>query len=137
MCSCARVRMFLGKLSASNISACLCSIVYQHEFSARLSVTSVLRLRASALVALSSDSNTDSTAIYRLARLFLGENTQLRGDNRFSASDLSEVVMKAEDNRDIQHSIGNNDGIIFVLLIKILYIHLATSLLVAVNKLFL
>ncbi|KAL8104299.1 hypothetical protein AgCh_028501 [Apium graveolens] len=94
---------------ADACSEFITSIVYQHEFSARLSVTSVLRLRASALVALSSDSNTDSTAIYRLARRFLGENNQFRGDNRFSSSDLCAVVMKVEENRDIQHSSGRKE----------------------------
>ncbi|KAL1805273.1 hypothetical protein ACET3Z_028341 [Daucus carota] len=92
---------------ADACSGFITSIVYQHEFSARLSVTSILRLRASALVALSSNSNTDCTAIYRLARRFLGENNQLRGDNRFSASDLTAVVMKAEENRGIHHSGGS------------------------------
>ncbi|KAK1379270.1 Sn1-specific diacylglycerol lipase beta [Heracleum sosnowskyi] len=94
---------------ADACSEFMTSIVYQHEFSARLSVTSILRLRASALVALSSDSNTDSTTIYRLARRFLGENNQLRGDNRFSASDLSAVVMKAKETRDIHHPSGRKE----------------------------
>lgn len=96
---------------ADACSEFITSIVYQHEFSARLSVTSILRLRASALLALSSDSNTDSTAIYRLARRFLGENNQLRGDNRFSASDLRAVVMKAEENREINHSSGRKERV--------------------------
>ena len=48
-----------------------CSIVHDNEFSARLSVGSILRLRAAAIVALSEDSNTDTTLIFRLARRFL------------------------------------------------------------------
>lgn len=47
------------------------SIVYDNEFSARLSVGSIHRLRAAAIVALSQDSKTDTALMYRLARQFL------------------------------------------------------------------
>ncbi|KAK3204552.1 hypothetical protein Dsin_018598 [Dipteronia sinensis] len=47
------------------------SIVYHNEFSARLSVGSILRLRASALMALSNDTKTETALIFRLARQFL------------------------------------------------------------------
>lgn len=47
------------------------SIVYNNEFSARLSVGSILRLRAAAIMTLSQDSKTDTALIYRLARRFL------------------------------------------------------------------
>ena len=44
--------------------------MYNNEFSSRLSVASMLRLRATALKALSQDA-TDSTIISKLARRFL------------------------------------------------------------------
>ncbi|XP_020261472.1 uncharacterized protein LOC109837578 isoform X1 [Asparagus officinalis] len=47
------------------------SIVYNDEFSSRLSVNSILRLRASAIAALSDDSSTDSAIISKLARRIL------------------------------------------------------------------
>ncbi|GAV82892.1 Lipase_3 domain-containing protein [Cephalotus follicularis] len=47
------------------------SIVFDNEFSARLSVGSILRLRADAIMALSQDPETDTTLIFRLARRFL------------------------------------------------------------------
>ncbi|KAI4338865.1 hypothetical protein MLD38_023873 [Melastoma candidum] len=47
------------------------SIIYDNEFSARLSVPSILRLRASTLMALSQDTRTDTTLTTRLARRFL------------------------------------------------------------------
>ncbi|XP_048127267.1 uncharacterized protein LOC115739131 isoform X2 [Rhodamnia argentea] len=47
------------------------SIVYDNEFSARLSVGSIHRLRAAAIMALSQDSKTDTALMYRLARQFL------------------------------------------------------------------
>ncbi|XP_031247740.1 uncharacterized protein LOC116105463 isoform X1 [Pistacia vera] len=47
------------------------SVVYENEFSARLSVGSILRLRASAIMALAQDTTTDIALIFRLARQFL------------------------------------------------------------------
>ncbi|KAH9783869.1 Lipase 3 domain-containing protein [Citrus sinensis] len=50
------------------------SIVYDNEFSARLSVRSIMRLRAAAIMALSQDTTADATMIFRLARRFLCAN---------------------------------------------------------------
>ncbi|KAE8712325.1 putative transcription factor [Hibiscus syriacus] len=47
------------------------SIIHDSEFSTRLSVGSILRLRAAAITALSENTQTDSTLILRLARQFL------------------------------------------------------------------
>ncbi|WJZ87987.1 hypothetical protein VitviT2T_007327 [Vitis vinifera] len=47
------------------------SIVYGNEFSARLSVGSILRLRGATLTALSEDTTTDTAVIFRLARRLL------------------------------------------------------------------
>lgn len=48
-----------------------CSIIHDNEFSTRLSVGSILRLRASAITALSENTQADTTLILRLARQFL------------------------------------------------------------------
>ncbi|XP_048233466.1 diacylglycerol lipase-beta isoform X2 [Ricinus communis] len=56
---------------AEACSGFVTSIVHNNEFSARLSVGSILRLRAAAIMALSEDSNTDTALIFRLARRFL------------------------------------------------------------------
>uniref|UniRef100_A0A7N0ZW31 Fungal lipase-like domain-containing protein n=1 Tax=Kalanchoe fedtschenkoi TaxID=63787 RepID=A0A7N0ZW31_KALFE len=47
------------------------TIVYDNEFSARLSVSSILRLRGAALTALSQDPKTDTALVFKLARRFL------------------------------------------------------------------
>ncbi|MBA0612289.1 hypothetical protein Godav_012908 [Gossypium davidsonii] len=47
------------------------SIIHDNEFSTRLSVGSILRLRASAITALSENTQADTTLILRLARQFL------------------------------------------------------------------
>ncbi|KAJ8767581.1 hypothetical protein K2173_017925 [Erythroxylum novogranatense] len=52
---------------AEACSGFITSIVHDNEFSSRLSVRSVLRLRAAAITALSQDSNADTVAISRLA----------------------------------------------------------------------
>ncbi|KAF6170057.1 hypothetical protein GIB67_042862 [Kingdonia uniflora] len=56
---------------AEACSEFITSIVYNDEFSARLSVNSVLRLRAAAISALSQDSSADSAMICKLARRVL------------------------------------------------------------------
>ncbi|KAK1319527.1 Disease resistance protein [Acorus calamus] len=50
------------------------SIIYNDEFSARLSISSILRLRAAAIKALSDESSTDSALISKLARRILQVN---------------------------------------------------------------
>ncbi|XVF37801.1 hypothetical protein REPUB_Repub20aG0042200 [Reevesia pubescens] len=47
------------------------SIVHDNEFSTRLSVGSILRLRAAAITALSENTKTDTALIFRLAHQFL------------------------------------------------------------------
>ncbi|XP_022761696.1 uncharacterized protein LOC111307767 isoform X2 [Durio zibethinus] len=47
------------------------SIIHNNEFSTRLSVGSILRLRAAAITALSENTKTDMALIFRLARQFL------------------------------------------------------------------
>ncbi|OMO79668.1 Lipase, class 3 [Corchorus olitorius] len=54
------------------------SIVHDNEFSSRLSVGSILRLRAAAITALSENTQTDSALILRLAHQFLNANKHFR-----------------------------------------------------------
>nr|XP_004298040.2 PREDICTED: uncharacterized protein LOC101307112 isoform X3 [Fragaria vesca subsp. vesca] len=56
---------------ANACSEFITSIVYNNEFSARLSVGSIMRLRGAAITAMSQDSAADSATILRLARHFL------------------------------------------------------------------
>ncbi|KAL5849154.1 hypothetical protein ACOSQ3_007215 [Xanthoceras sorbifolium] len=79
------------------------SIVYNHEFSARLSVGSILRLRASALMSLSNDTKTDTALIFRLARQFL----------HLSKGEISKVGVKdpAEYNSGISTTKDLNEHI--------------------------
>jgi len=66
---------------ADACSSFVTSIIYNDEFSSRLSVTSILRLRAAALAALAADSSTDSAMISKLARRLLHANKYLWGTN--------------------------------------------------------
>lgn len=66
---------------ADACSSFVTSIIYNDEFSSRLSVTSMLRLRAAALAALAADSSTDSAMISKLARRLLHANKYLWGTN--------------------------------------------------------
>ncbi|KAM1158445.1 hypothetical protein ACFXTH_031815 [Malus domestica] len=59
---------------ANACSEFVTSIVYNNEFSARLSVGSIMRLRAAAITSMSQDSETDTAMILRLARHFLHVN---------------------------------------------------------------
>nr|CAD1837117.1 unnamed protein product [Ananas comosus var. bracteatus] len=62
------------KLSYSKIFLFFVSIIYNDEYSARLSVSSILRLRSAAITALSDDSSADSAMIRKLARRILHVN---------------------------------------------------------------
>ncbi|XP_010999987.1 PREDICTED: uncharacterized protein LOC105107673 isoform X2 [Populus euphratica] len=84
------------------------SIVHNNEFSARLSVGSVLRLRAAAIVALAQDSKTDTALIFRLARQFLCVSKNQRG--KIEASDPSELHSAASTVDELDHKVyvGSN-----------------------------
>uniref|UniRef100_A0A1D1YGF4 Sn1-specific diacylglycerol lipase alpha n=1 Tax=Anthurium amnicola TaxID=1678845 RepID=A0A1D1YGF4_9ARAE len=74
----------VDKIVAEACSDFVTSIVYNDEFSARLSVNSIIRLRAAAMTALSDSSSADSAMIYKLARRILHANKpQESRENRF------------------------------------------------------
>ncbi|WCJ41481.1 lipase class 3 family protein [Euphorbia peplus] len=87
----------MDSVIAEACSEFVTSIIHDSEFSARLSVGSVLRLRASAITALSEDSKTDTALIFRLARQFLYVNKcQIEVKD---PSDLHSPVSSVEDLR--------------------------------------
>ncbi|KAH7521425.1 hypothetical protein FEM48_Zijuj07G0031800 [Ziziphus jujuba var. spinosa] len=84
---------------ANACSKFITSIVCNNEFSARLSVRSVLQLRADAITALSKDSITDKAAIFRLAHRFLHVSKYQRNEMgvMHPASDDSAGTIKSEN----------------------------------------
>lgn len=93
------------------------SIIYNSEFSARLSVGSILRLRAAAITALSQDTKTDTAMIFRLAQrfLYLGKYQRNRTTVKnvcsgpVMATDLSHICGSEYPN-DSQESEGKDEG---------------------------
>ncbi|KAA8531338.1 hypothetical protein F0562_006047 [Nyssa sinensis] len=75
------------------------SIVHNNEFSAYLSVASILRLRKAAILALSQDSTTDTSIISKLARrfLFVSKYQGNKSGEILTVSDLDSRAMKTED----------------------------------------
>lgn len=104
---------FLGNLALLTFST-FYSIVYNDEFSSRLSVNSILRLRAAAIAALSDDSPTDSAIINSFARRILNmRRCQENGDNGKSPASSSQTNPDiAEDGnyihkrRNLKHTIN-------------------------------
>lgn len=82
-----------------------CSIVFNNEFSARLSVRSVLQLRADAITALSTDSKTDKATISRLAHRFLhvSKNQRYKTGVMHPASDDSAGMIKSKNLNESQN----------------------------------
>lgn len=95
-----------------------CSIVYNNEFSARLSVGSILRLRGAAITAMSQDSETDSAMILRLARHFLNvsKHQQDRTEVKDPDSDAISGAITAENlNHPIYGTQSDIEGIQIVI----------------------
>lgn len=83
-------------------SSLFCSIVLNNEFSSRLSVGSILRLRAAAITALSQDSTTDTAMIFRLARRFLYVSQYQRNRTQVMepASDVCSGPIRSQNLND-------------------------------------
>uniref|UniRef100_A0A5B7ATG0 Uncharacterized protein n=1 Tax=Davidia involucrata TaxID=16924 RepID=A0A5B7ATG0_DAVIN len=107
----------VDSIIADACSEFVTSIVHNNEFSARLSVASILRLRAAAIMALSQDSTTDSSIISKLARrfLFVSKYQGNKSEEKVPASDLNFRAMTTEDiNNRINESQcrnGTKDGL--------------------------
>ncbi|XP_040374323.1 diacylglycerol lipase-beta isoform X4 [Rosa chinensis] len=83
---------------ANACSEFITSIVYNNEFSARLSVGSLLRLQGAAIMAMSKDTEADSAMILRLARHFLNvsKHQKDRTQVKDPASDAISGAITAE-----------------------------------------
>ncbi|CAJ1977809.1 unnamed protein product [Sphenostylis stenocarpa] len=96
-------RMFFASLENKIVDANmkLACIIFGNEFSSRLSIGSVMRLRAAAITSLSQDPKADSAMIFRLARRFLYLSKYQR--NKTKAEDESEYHSGAiQDNLNHQ-----------------------------------
>ncbi|GFY92859.1 lipase class 3 family protein [Actinidia rufa] len=93
----------MDPIIADACSEFVTSIVYSNEFSARLSVASVLRLRAAALTALSQD-NKDASIPSKLARrfLFVSKYEKSEFEEKIEAPNLNSSVIITE-NRSRQN----------------------------------
>ena len=89
------------------------SIVHDNEFSSRLSVASILRLRADAIMTLSQDAAANSGIISKLVQgfLFVGNYKKCNVGEEVSASDMNSRVMTTEDTNN--HHISGSQGRIF------------------------
>ncbi|XP_077211969.1 lipase class 3 family protein isoform X2 [Tasmannia lanceolata] len=89
----------VDSIIAEACSGFVTSIVYNDEFSSRLSVTSILRLRAAAVTALSQDSSANSAMICKLARRILHVNKydENGGDERISNNPIQPSTVTAND----------------------------------------
>lgn len=85
---------------AEACSSFVTSIVYNDEFSSRLSVSSILRLRAAAIAALSQDSSANSAMIFKLARQILSANKNHENgeDGRVPTPSIQSATITADDN---------------------------------------
>lgn len=89
------------------------SIVYDNEFSSRLSVGSILRLRAAAITALSQDTKTDKATVFQLARQFLNLSECQRSGTEVNnpASDVYYGAIAGEEcNHQVYESEYLNDS---------------------------
>nr|XP_023928217.1 sn1-specific diacylglycerol lipase beta isoform X4 [Quercus suber]XP_023928218.1 sn1-specific diacylglycerol lipase beta isoform X4 [Quercus suber]XP_023928219.1 sn1-specific diacylglycerol lipase beta isoform X4 [Quercus suber] len=83
------------------------STVCNNEFSARLSIGSILRLRAAAITVLSQDNKTDTAMIFQLARRFLYVSNYQR--NRTEVKDIaSDFYSGAITTEDFNHHINGS-----------------------------
>ncbi|XP_020533140.1 diacylglycerol lipase-beta isoform X2 [Jatropha curcas] len=96
---------------ANACSEFVTSIVHDNEFSTRLSVGSILRLRAAAIMALSEDSKTDSALIFRLACRFLYVGKfQRDGIEEKDSSKLASPANAVEDLNEVYRGSNKLDN---------------------------
>ncbi|KAM0940039.1 putative fungal lipase-like domain, alpha/Beta hydrolase [Dioscorea sansibarensis] len=90
------------------------TIVYNDEFSARLSVNSILRLRSAAITALSDSSSADKAVIFKLARKFLANKyPDNRESHNVAASSFPANSNNFDDNNNLykrRPSMYTNNG---------------------------
>ncbi|XP_057428068.1 uncharacterized protein LOC130721319 isoform X2 [Lotus japonicus] len=87
---------------ANACSEFVTSIIFGNEFSSRLSIGSIMRLRAAAITSLSQDPKVDSAVIFRLARRFLYISNFQRNKQ---AEDESDYYSGGIDQDNLNHQI--------------------------------
>ncbi|MED6130889.1 hypothetical protein PIB30_004749 [Stylosanthes scabra] len=88
---------------ANACSEFITSIIYGVEFSSRLSIGSVMRLRAAAITSLSQDPKADSAMIFRLAHRFLNVSNYQR--NKSETEDQPDYYSESNVQQDPNHQI--------------------------------
>ncbi|XP_059632852.1 uncharacterized protein LOC132275397 [Cornus florida] len=78
------------------------SIVYSNEFSARLSVASILRLRGAAIMSMSQDNTTEWSIISKVARRFMSVS-KYEGSKHEKRVSTSDSNCRASTNENINH----------------------------------
>ncbi|MBA0585128.1 hypothetical protein Gorai_015917, partial [Gossypium raimondii] len=88
------------------------SIIHDNEFSTRLSVGSILRLRASAITALSENTQADTTLILRLARQFLyaSKNNSIELEPEPAKSSTKSSTRSSKESEDKEQESCLYDG---------------------------
>ncbi|XP_071706429.1 uncharacterized protein [Rutidosis leptorrhynchoides] len=96
---------------ANACSGFVTSLVYDDEFSSRLSVASIMRLQTAAMLALSNDADADSAIMHKLARRFLTVSSYLwtKSKDSPSASGLSSLPQTRENKHYNQVRIQEPD----------------------------
>lgn len=92
---------------ANACSEFVTSIIFGNEFSSRLSIGSIMRLRAAAITSLSQDPKADSAMIFKLAHRFLDVSKYQR--NKSKAEDESEYHSGAIQE-DLNHQIRRSQS---------------------------
>ncbi|GJS54723.1 Sn1-specific diacylglycerol lipase beta [Tanacetum coccineum] len=92
---------------ANACSGFITSIVYDTEFSSRLSVASIIRLQTCAMMALSNDADADSAIMQKVARRFLSVSTFLwtkhQEESPTSASGSSSLPLIRDNKHEDEH----------------------------------
>ncbi|XP_040869433.1 uncharacterized protein [Glycine max] len=96
-----------GPVVANACSEFVTSIIFGNEFSSRLSIGSIMRLRAAAITSLSQDPKADSAMIFKLAHRFLDVSKYQR--NKSKAEDESEYHSGAIQE-DLNHQIRRSQS---------------------------
>nr|XP_027188984.1 sn1-specific diacylglycerol lipase beta isoform X2 [Cicer arietinum] len=89
---------------ANACSAFITSIIYGNEFSSRLSIGSIMRLRAAAITSLSQDPKADSAMIFRLARRFLYISQYERNNQEAEHEAQCEIDIKGSNKQVVQEA---------------------------------
>ncbi|KAL4586014.1 hypothetical protein LXL04_010644 [Taraxacum kok-saghyz] len=116
----------LDPVLANACSGFVTSIVYDNEFSSRLSGASIVRLQRAAMLALSTDADADSAVMHKLARRFLSVSTYLwskpheqpsssgssSNDNKHpnNGEPVRVSIRKPEEDSNHWHNIDMNDA---------------------------